>query len=119
MADYPNVNELPKYAGNFSSSGLWNKLAKVAKNLGRMTTRYVLLLYYTLESGDVSVGNKAIILGALGYLIAPIDLIPDVIPILGLTDDAAAIKLAYETVKVSITPEIERKASNKLCQWFG
>lgn len=28
-------------------------------------------------------------------------------------------KLAYETVKASITPDIERQASNKLGQWFG
>lgn len=58
-------------------------------------------------------------MGALGYLILPIDLIPDVVPVLGLTDDAAAITLAYDTVKASITPEIERKAKEKLAQWFG
>ena len=96
-----------------------NKLAAVAKNLGKKTLWYVLLLYYTLESDEVSLGNKAIIMGALGYLILPIDLIPDVVPVLGLTDDAAAIKLAYDTVKASITPEIERKAKEKLAQWFG
>ncbi len=117
MANYPN--ELPNYAGNYSTSGLWSKLGAVAKKIGRKTTWYVLVFYYTLESGEVTIGNKAIIMGALGYLILPIDLIPDAIPVLGLTDDAAAIKLAYETVKASITPEIERKASDKLCQWFG
>jgi len=119
MANCPKANELPDYAGNYSTSNLWSKLASVAKQLGKKTTWYVLLLHYTLQSGDVSVGNKAIIMGALGYLILPIDLIPDVIPVLGLTDDAAAIKLAYDTVKASITPDIERKASDKLCQWFG
>ena len=64
-------------------------------------------------------GNKAIIMGALGYLILPIDLIPDVVSVLGLADDAAAIKLAYDTIKASITPEIERKAAHKLALWFG
>ena len=112
-----NTQDLPKYAGNYSGADLWTKLASVAKHLG--TVWYVLLLYYTLQSGDVSVGNKAIIMGALGYLILPVDLIPDVVPLLGLTDDAAAIKLAYDTVKASIAPEIERQASNKFSQWFG
>lgn len=114
-----STRDLPKYAGNYSRTDLWAKFALVAKHLGKKTLWYVLLLYYTLQSGDVSVGNKAIIMGALGYLILPVDLIPDVVPLLGLTDDAAAIKLAYDTVKASITPEIERQASNKLSQWFG
>lgn len=119
MKNELNRSDLPKYAGNYSGAKLWNKLTAVAKNLGKKTLWYVLLLYYTLESDEASLGNKAIIMGALGYLILPIDLIPDVVPVLGLTDDAAAIKLAYDTVKASITPEIERKAKEKLAQWFG
>ena len=114
-----NKKDLHEYAGNYSGAKFWNKIKAVAKNLGRKTLRYALLLYYTLESDDVSLKNKAIIMGALGYLILPIDLIPDFVPVLGLTDDAAAIKLAYDTVKASITPEIERKAEVKLIQWFG
>jgi len=111
--------DLPKYASNYSGSKLREKLAAVAKNLGSKTLWYVLLLYYTLDSHEVSLGNKAIIMGALGYLILPLDLIPDVIPVLGLADDAAAIKLAYDTVKASITPSIERKATHNLRLWFG
>lgn len=119
MKNKLNRNDLPKYAGNYSGEKLWNKISSVAKNLGKKTMWYVLLLYYTLQSDEVSLGNKAIIMGALGYLILPIDLIPDVVPVLGLTDDVAAITLAYDTVKASITPEIERKAAQKLRQWFG
>lgn len=119
MKNKLNKKDLPKYAGNYSGSKLWKKLATVAKNLGKKTLWYVLLLYYTLESDEVSLGNKAIIMGALGYLILPLDLIPDVVPVLGLADDAAAIKLAYDTVKASITPAIEKKATHKLRLWFG
>ncbi len=112
-------NDLPKYAGNYSRAKLLKKLAAVAKRISRKTLWYILLFYYTLESDEVSLGNKAIIMGALGYLIFPADIIPDVIPGLGLADDAAAIKLAYDTVKASITPEIERKATHKIALWFG
>ncbi len=115
----PRAQDLPGYAGHYSGDGLRAKLAAVAKSLGKATTRYALLLYYTLQSGEVSITNKAIIMGALGYLILPLDMIPDMVPLLGLTDDAAAIKLAYDTVKASITPEIERRASEKLSRWFA
>jgi uncharacterized membrane protein YkvA (DUF1232 family) len=33
---------------------------------------------------------KALIVGAIGYIVLPIDLIPDVIPVLGYTDDLAS-----------------------------
>jgi len=114
-----NKSDLNNYIGNYSGSELWNKLTAVAKNLGRKTTWYALLLYYTLQSREVSISNKATIMGALGYLILPLDLIPDFIPVLGLTDDASAIMLAYNTVKASITPEIRRMASAKLTRLFG
>lgn len=119
MKNVTNTNELQPYAVHYSGAKLWSKLSMVAKHLGEKITWYVLLLYYTLQSGDVSIGNKAIIMGALGYLIFPVDLLPDVVPVLGLTDDAAAIKLAYDTVKTSITPKIEEQATAKLKQWFG
>ena len=114
-----NTNDLPKYADNFSGSKFWSKLIAVAKHLGEKILRIVLLLYYTLKSDEVSPKDKALILGALGYLILPLDLIPDGIPVLGLTDDIAAIKLVYDVVKASITPEIEKKAEAKLAQIFG
>lgn len=109
-----NTSELTTYQKHFSERGFWNKISKVAVNLGRKTLFYALVLYYVLKSPDVSLGNKAIIMGALGYLILPVDLIPDFVPGLGLTDDAAAIKLAYDTVKASVTPEIISKAEQRV-----
>lgn len=40
-------------------------------------------------------------------------------PVLGFAYDASAIKLAYDTIKASITPAIEKKATHKLQLWFG
>ena len=43
--------------------------------------------------------DKALIIGALLYAILPVDIIPDVIPGLGLVDDAFAIVMVYNIVK--------------------
>lgn len=48
----------------------------------------------------------------------PIDLIPDVIPGLGFTDDAATLVTIIKVVKNNITPEIENQAREKLAEWF-
>ena len=77
-----------------------------------------LLLFYVLQSPDVPIAKKTIIIGALGYLILPFDFIPDFIPALGFTDDAAALAAALKTIKSSITPEIEAKAKAKANEWL-
>ena len=46
--------------------------------------------------------DKALIIGALLYAILPVDIIPDVIPGLGLVDDAFAIVMVYNIVKKSV-----------------
>lgn len=116
-----NINEddLVKYQNEYSDEKFWDKAKKFAVKLGGNATYYALVLYYVLQSPDVTVSNKALILGALGYFILPIDLIPDMIPALGFTDDAAALALAYKAVKASVTPEIEAKAQAKVDEWFS
>lgn len=49
-----------------------------------------------------STGDKALIIGALLYAILPLDIIPDIIPGLGLIDDAFAVVMVYTIVKKSI-----------------
>ena len=44
-----------------------------------------------LQKPDVSAADKGIIIAALGYLISPLDFIPDPIPVAGYTDDALAM----------------------------
>lgn len=46
--------------------------------------------------------DKALIIGALLYAVLPIDIIPDVIPGLGLVDDAFAVVMVYNIVKKAV-----------------
>ena len=77
-----------------------------------------LILYYTLQSDKVSTANKAMIIGALGYMISPLDVIPDAIPIAGLSDDLAVLLFVLKKVWTDIDPDIQTKAKEKLAKWF-
>ena len=46
---------------------------------------------------------KAILMGALAYFIAPVDVLPDFIALLGFTDDATVLLLAIRTVRAHLT----------------
>lgn len=56
------------------------------------------------------------LLAALGYFVLPIDAIPDIMPLLGFTDDAAVIAAAIAAVAGSITPEHRERARKALAE---
>ena len=84
---------------------------KISRNLSGMNRGKiakiwddVMSLWKFIQDPDAPWGGKAIAIGALIYLITPIDAIPDFIPALGLTDDvgiilAAVAKLAADLQK--------------------
>lgn len=67
----------------------------------------VLLLYYTLQKDTVPMKTKGIILGALGYFILPLDLIPDAIPVIGYADDLGTLGIALMQVVMYIDQDIK------------
>ena len=111
--------ELPKYQKHYSESEFWFKLGMLAKKAGVKVTYYALTLYYTLTDPATPTKYKAVIAGALGYMILPLDLVPDFLPFAGLADDWAALVAAVAYVTSAITPAIKEKARTKVSSWFG
>lgn len=113
------TEDLGKYEKNYSEEGLWQKMGNVAKKAGLKTIYIVLLLYYVLKDPSTPKQYKAMIIGALGYFILPLDLIPDFVPVVGYSDDVAALAGALLAVAKCVSPEIENQAKAKLKEWFG
>ena len=111
--------ELVKYAGHYEENAFWEKLKKFGRVAGIKVTYAALLLYYVLKSPSTSGKDRAKIIGALGYFILPIDILPDFIPIAGFTDDLAALTWGIYCVIKSITSEVKANAAAKLHEWFG
>ncbi len=113
--------ELPdfmSYKDKFSKKKFIEKISRIAKRAGAKLVYAALILYYTLQSKSVSMKDKAIILGALGYLISPLDVIPDAMPIAGLTDDLAVLIYVLKKVWTDVSEEVKEKARKKLDTWF-
>ncbi len=109
--------DLQRYEAEYSERGLFDKLSSVAKKAGLKVVYYALILYYALQSPKISVKEKALIIGALGYFILPVDLVPDVIAGAGFLDDAAAL-LAVIKMLTCIDDEVKRQAKELLKRWF-
>jgi uncharacterized membrane protein YkvA (DUF1232 family) len=118
MIDKSKLPDFMAYKDRFSNSGFVEKISRIAKRAGVKLVYAALILYYTLENPKVSIKDKAIIIGALGYLISPIDVMPDAIPIAGLSDDLAVLIYVLNRVWGDVSEEVKAKAKAKLSQWF-
>ena len=103
----------------YSDDGFFSKLAKYAKSAGAEVVEKALWLYYAYKSPETPVAAKAVILGALGYFVMPIDAIPDILPVVGYTDDLGVLAAAVGAVAVNITAEVKAQATTKMKDWFG
>lgn len=113
--------ELPdfmSYANKFTANDFVDKISRIAKRAGAKLVYAALILYYTLQSDKVSAKDKAIIIGALGYMISPLDVIPDAIPIVGLSDDVAVLVFVLRKVWGNVEPDVKEKAKQRLEKWF-
>ena len=110
--------DLKKYEKLYSEESLMTKISRFAKKAGLNTTYYVLLLYQTLISGKTPLKDKAVVIGALGYFICPIDLIPDMMFGTGFLDDASILLYALSVVANSITEDIKKEDRKKLHNLF-
>lgn len=113
-----DINEILNYKDKFSQSAFLEKISRIAKRAGAKLIYVALILYYTLQSDKVSLKDKAIILGALGYLISPLDVVPDAIPIAGLGDDLAVLIFVLKKVWGEVNDDVRAKAKSKLSRWF-
>jgi uncharacterized membrane protein YkvA (DUF1232 family) len=97
--------------------GFWAKVKRVGAGLP--FAEDLLAAYYCAFDRDTPLGVKAALIGALAYFVLPFDVIPDVLPVIGFTDDAAVLATALRLVAGSITPAHRAAARAALARGLG
>jgi uncharacterized membrane protein YkvA (DUF1232 family) len=92
--------------------GFWRKLAGLA---GRIPfAEDAVAAYFCAFDPATPTRVRAVLYAALAYFVVPTDLIPDFIPALGFTDDAAVLALTIQTIAAHLRPEHRDAARNAL-----
>jgi len=108
-----SIDTAPQYNRHYDEDSFWKKLKHLASNVGSKVLYPALQLYFLLQAKDVPMKAKTLIVGALGYLILPTDIVPDFIPALGFTDDLTALMVALRTLNKYLTPDINARAKDQ------
>ena len=95
----------------------WLKLKRVVAKLP--FAEDLLAAYYCAFDKETPRRVQAALLGAIAYFILPFDFIPDMLPVLGFTDDAAVLATAIRLVANHITPEHREAARASLKRGIG
>jgi uncharacterized membrane protein YkvA (DUF1232 family) len=111
--------EAPPRRGKFSDASFLGLVRRSFLAIGEATLTQAFALYHALRDERTPTAAKATIGAALAYLVLPTDFIPDLIPLVGFTDDAGAIAAAATAVAASITPEHRRKAARQAKDLFS
>jgi uncharacterized membrane protein YkvA (DUF1232 family) len=82
--------------------GFWVKVKRFGAGLP--FAEDLLAAYYCAFDRDTPLQVKAALVGALAYFVLPFDAIPDMLPVIGFTDDAAVLATAIRLVAAHITP---------------
>src|SRR3982750_4206789 len=90
----------------------WIKLKQVVAKLP--FAEGLLAAYYCAFDKKTPRHVQAALLGAIAYFILPFDFVPDMLPVLGFTDDAAILATAIRMVANNITPEHREAARTTL-----
>lgn len=110
-----------KLLNRFIKNAKPSDIAKIARKLPRMNRGAireiwfkVKALYQMIKDPNVAWKSKALAIGSLVYLISPLDAIPDVIPLVGLTDDVGVIVATMVILANELKKYFEETAEKKI-----
>jgi uncharacterized membrane protein YkvA (DUF1232 family) len=93
-------------------------LLRLLRRTGRVVARPALECLEMLLDPETPYPAKLTVLAALTYLMVPLDLIPDFIPVAGFSDDLVALTALLGICGRHRTEAIRLRAQRRLDRWF-
>ena len=116
----PKLEELKNTNWGRYALEIFSTIREYSKKIGRFACGNALKLWFVLLDSRTTTLEKALICGAIIYIISKGSFIPvRVFKLLGLADEVLAVAYVIDKVKDKMTPAIENKVKDVLDEWFG
>lgn len=93
-------------------------LWRLLRRGGRAVALPALECLELLLDAHTPVQVRMTMLAALTYLLLPLDLVPDLIPVAGFSDDLVALTALLAACSAHRTEAVQRRARRRLDRWF-
>lgn len=93
-------------------------LLRLLRRAGRALAQPALECLELLRDADTPPQVRLTVMAALTYLLMPMDLLPDLLPAVGFSDDLVALSTLLGTCWRHRTPAIRQRAQRRLDHWF-
>lgn len=103
-----------KFGEHYNETDLWKKLNSLPRSTINMILERVLLLRELLFEASTPFWVRGTLIGALGYVIFPFDLCPDLIPGIGYLDDIAVMGLVLGNLDHLVTEDIRQRVKKRM-----
>jgi len=90
-----------------------------ANQLGQGLVYSILLMYFAWKRPDTPAWAKRVIIGAVAYLLAPIDCIPDLTPFIGFTDDFSILSAGLIAIAYYVNDDVKFQAREAMSKYFS
>jgi uncharacterized membrane protein YkvA (DUF1232 family) len=115
MATEEVVDREPEVFADSAALDEVRLITKARRFAGKLPfVRHAVAMWYALRDDETPLAAKSVIVGALAYLVLPVDMVPDFIVAFGFADDAAVLATALKTVSSHMTPAHYGKADAAL-----
>lgn len=109
---------LGRKGGSSSGGGNnWQRYAAIPMNGLRFIVERFLLAKELVTHRDTPIHVKFLLAGLVLYIISPVDFIPDMIPLLGITDDVALLVMGWNYAERFVTPQMRADVDAILQRW--
>lgn len=103
----------------YSDRRFLDKMKAFGIQAGQGLVEQAFVLWYALHDAETPTTAKLKIVGALTYWILPVDMLPDILPAVGFTDDFTALTTVAATIATNITPQAREKAHQRTAELFA
>ena len=93
-------------------------IGRYFNRMGQQVVYSALLMGHSYRSKQAPLFARNIVIGAFGYLISPLDALPDLTPIFGFTDDLGVLTFGLVTIASYINDDVRIAARKDLKRFF-